>query len=354
VLSTLAILPGFNSAHAGKFITDGEEIEYSMETYVYKRVGSLEIKADVYRPSDDKTRPAIMFIHGGALISGSRDSPIWVKSFGRYLKAGYAVVSIDYRLAPETKLAGIIEDVEDAYLWMRGEGPELFNIDPNNIAVMGGSAGGYLTLTAGFRLKPSPKALVSFYGYGDVTGDWYSMPTPFYLEKPHVLKETAFEFVQGKPIANTDSLTKSEQQGRGRFYLYCRQQGLWPNEVAGHDPAKEHDWFSDYEARKNVTRNYPPTMLLHGEKDTDVPFEQSVLMAEELERNNVEYEFISQPHWVHGFDFLDNPEVQEELMKDMGPDERKEYKNNLPKPNDPAIKDAHERVLKFLEKHLPQ
>ena len=41
----------------------------------------------------------------------------------------------------------------------------------NRIGIWGNSAGGYLTLTAGFRVKPRPQVLVSLYGYGDVIGD---------------------------------------------------------------------------------------------------------------------------------------------------------------------------------------
>jgi acetyl esterase/lipase len=82
---------------------------------------------------------------------------------GKLLKAGYAVVSIDYRLAPETKLPAILEDLQDACKWVREKGPELFHINPTKIAVMGGSAGGYLTLAAGFRVDPRPTALVSLW-----------------------------------------------------------------------------------------------------------------------------------------------------------------------------------------------
>ena len=53
------------------------------------------------------------------------------------------------------------------------------------------SAGGYLTLMAGFCLKPRPQALVAFYGYGDIAGPWYSRPDPFYSRQPAVSKDAA-------------------------------------------------------------------------------------------------------------------------------------------------------------------
>jgi len=147
-------------------------------TFTYKKVGRLEMKADVFRPNDDNVRPVVLWIHGGALIMGTR-SGVDRRVMKRALHAGYALVSIDYRLAPETKLPEIVEDVEDAYAWVYKKGPELFLADRQKIAVLGGTAGGYLTLTCGFRAEPRPAALVSFWGYGDLIGDWYSKPSEF-------------------------------------------------------------------------------------------------------------------------------------------------------------------------------
>ena len=97
-------------------------------TFTYKKVGDLEIKADVLRTNDDKVRPVVVWIHGGALINGHRAS-INKRVKTMMLKAGYAIVSIDYRLAPETKLTDIIQDLEDAFAWIRTEGSNLLKVD---------------------------------------------------------------------------------------------------------------------------------------------------------------------------------------------------------------------------------
>jgi dipeptidyl aminopeptidase/acylaminoacyl peptidase len=51
-----------------------------------------------------------------------------------------------------------------------------------------------------------------------------------------------------------------------------------------------------------VDAGFPTTLLLHGDADTDVPYEQSVLMAKELKRHGVEHELITIKGGPHGFD----------------------------------------------------
>src|SRR6266480_5210042 len=111
----------------------GAADEWTAQTFTYKSISpqGKDLQADVYRPPDDTVRPVIVFIHGGALMMGDRKlNPKAGSLLEALLKAGYAVVSIDYRLAPEVKLPAIIEDVRDACAWVRKRGPELFQIDP--------------------------------------------------------------------------------------------------------------------------------------------------------------------------------------------------------------------------------
>ncbi len=265
-------------------------------TIVYKSVGACRIGADIYRTGGAGARPALLWLHGGALIFGDK-TKINRRQLARYLEAGFVVVSIDYRLAPETKLPAILEDVAGAYRWMRVRGPSLAGIDPDRIGVIGHSAGGYLALTCGHRLSPRPRAIVSFYGYGDIVGEWYSRPDPFYLKEPAVSRAQALAGV-GRPPGCADAAEES----RWPFYLYCRQQGLWPKEVAGIDPGAEPRRFDPFCPVRNVDAQYPPTLLLHGDQDTDVPFEQSVLMDRELTRAGVTHEFIPIAGGQHGFD----------------------------------------------------
>lgn len=265
------------------------------KSYTYKKVGTLEIKADVYRADDDILRPVVIWIHGGALINGSRRG-VSIRVKKAFLDAGYALVSIDYRLAPETKLPEIIADLEDAYTWVYKEGPKLFHGDTKRIAVLGGSAGGYLTLTAGFRAQPKPVALVAFWGYGDLVGPWYSEPSAHYRKRPLVPKERIINLAKGYAVADGNV----NQQTRRDFYLYTRQNGVWPQLVSGFNPKTEAEKFNPYMPVKNVTKDYPPTLMIHGTSDTDVPYEQSVMMQKEFQQHGVPHRLISIPDAEHG------------------------------------------------------
>ena len=201
-------------------------------TRVYKTAGKCQIKADVHQTAPGYRKPAVMWIHGGALIMGSRKG--LDGRFHAELATGIRGRVDRLPPAPETKLPGIIEDVQDAWRWLRQEGPKQFGIDPDRIATAGGSAGGYLTLMTGFCLEPRPRALVSYFGYGDITTPWYSNPDAFYRRQPLVSKEEAY-----RAWAAACCRSRPSPNQRGRFYLYCRQNGIWPNEVAGHDPHAE-------------------------------------------------------------------------------------------------------------------
>lgn len=276
-------------------ISSAKQPKTKMKTFTYKTVGDLEIKADVHRADDNKTRPVLVWFHGGALIVGHRGGVS-----GRVLKdmlgAGYTVVSFDYRLAPETKLPEIIADLEDGFTWLHEKGPDLFNVDTSKVAVSGGSAGGCLTLVSGFRAKPRPTVLVPFWGYGDLIGDWIGKPSPHARHQTKFTKEEAYAQVYGPPIADS----RESKKQRGAFYEYCRKQGIWPKEVAGWDHHREPEKFYPYMTIKNVTKEYPPTLMVHGTKDTDVPYEQSTMLAEQFQQHGVEHKLVTIPNGEHG------------------------------------------------------
>jgi acetyl esterase/lipase len=299
------------------------------QSHTYKKVGDLEIRAEVFfDPASPTPRPVIVHIHGGALMGGQRAAKLdaGARLEMKLIDAGCAIVSIDYRLAPETKLPEILQDVVDAHAWVREHGPALFGADPGRMATMGGSAGGYLTLVAGYRVSPRPRALVSFYGYGDIAGDWYSKPSPYHAPDKPISEEHAWSVVGKTPLTQPPP---NMALRRLAFYTWCRQTGYWPKAVTGFDPATQDEKFDSFCPVRNVTEEYPPTLLLHGEKDTDVPCEQSVVMAAELKRVGVEHELVTYPNGFHGFDaFWQAPQFRDDAI------------------------DAQDRAYRFLIEHL--
>ena len=304
----------------------------TFKSHVYKAIGELAIRADVYgpdsragHPNAGKTgqgrgNPVIMWIHGGALIMGGREL-VPLDQVEQFLAAGWTFVSIDYRLAPETKLDGILEDVRDAYGWIRNRGPELFDADADRIAVAGASAGGYLSLMCGVMLEPKPTGILSYYGYGEIVGDWYSKPDDHYLRTEDIVsEERALAAVGRTPVS------QGPPDSRWPFYLYCRQNGIWPYEVTGMDHEKEPEKFVRYCPDQNVAQDYPATMLLHGDEDNDVPFLLSQRMDAALEKAGVDHEFIPMPGMGHGFDGVGI--------------------------RDDRFAPAFERVMRFLQRHL--
>lgn len=280
-----------------------------MDTYVFKTVNGHEIKADIYRAprAANTQQPAVMFIHGGGLILGNRKAilPSHIQAFH---DSGFHVVSIDYRLAPETTLPEIVSDISDAWAWLR-EQASSFGIDRNRVAILGHSAGAYLALMSGYKLNPRPAALVSIAGYGRLTSDEFIAPSPHYVTEHRPVDEHDARQTVGGGTISASGPNDSIQRflGRGLFYLFCRQTGIWLNEVSGHD-SHDHDWFAQYQPFSNVSAEYPPTMLLHGEPDTDVLIEESVLMEQELIRHGVAHTFVRNPNWGHAFLYMPNDE----------------------------------------------
>lgn len=277
------------------------------KTIVYKQVGTLEMKADFYGTGSGQA-PVIMYIHGGGLIWGSR-TDMKEEQIKLYNEAGFAVFSIDYRLAPETKIAEIKKDVEDAFLWLKTQGPELLEIDQDRIFISGGSAGGYLSLLSG-TFEHKPKAIVSFYGYGDITGKWAADPSAYFRAMARVPKELVNMLIKKEPIS------EGPIAQRYGLYLYGRQTGSWIEDVTGYDPFLQRAILKTWSPYWNVSEDFPPTLLLHGTKDDDVPYEESENMAKALTDAGVFNKLITISGGVHVFDEnMDDPLVQDAISE---------------------------------------
>lgn len=264
--------------------------------HVFKVIDGREIEADIIGASPLARKPAVVWIHGGGLIFGSRTASPREPLVRALLERDFVVVSIDHRLAPETKLPDIVDDVRDAWRWIGEVGPGRFDIDPERMAMAGSSAGAYLSLLGGYLLEPRPRAIASFWGYGDITAPWEAEPSSHYKQCELVTREEAVASLDGPLVADP-----AVEVDRSCFYLYCRQQGKWLDEVTAHDPRDDDRWFDRYCPIRNVSAAFPPTILVHGTVDTDVPHEESARLAASLAKHGVERQFVSLAGVGHGF-----------------------------------------------------
>ena len=132
------------------------------------------IPLDVYLPTGgERPVPVLVWYHGGGLFQGTRKGV--PANLARICgQRGVALVSPDYRLAPQTPLPEIIQDAEDAVRFVREELPALVpgKIDPSKVAVSGGSAGGWLALLVGISVQAT--CIAAIYPITDIDTAFYT------------------------------------------------------------------------------------------------------------------------------------------------------------------------------------
>jgi acetyl esterase/lipase len=190
-------------------VFDDEQVPGRVEVrrnIVFAEPGGHPLRLDVHLPADPPAagvrRPALLQVHGGGWIIGFKDRQ------GRLLMRqlashGWVCFNADYRLSPRATFPEHLVDVKSAIAWIR-EHAEDYAIDPDFIAITGGSAGGHLTALAALtpndpRYQPgsetadtSVQAAVPFYGVFDFTnrnGVWPDETIPLFLG-PLVMKTT--------------------------------------------------------------------------------------------------------------------------------------------------------------------
>ena len=223
-----------------------------------------EQKLDLYYPDEVRESvPLIFFVHGGGWTLGSRRSGAIKCILAGAQEHGFAVASVEYRLAPDTKFPENLYDVKTAIRWARANAAE-YGFDPDRFGIVGDSAGGYFTLMV--AATPGIPALEGEkYGWPGVSSavqaavDYYG---------PSVLTQSWAEFYRESGV---------------KCFLISK-----PGE-----PTMEELEFCSVSAPSlavlcepiaYVTPAFPPTLLLHGAQDAVVPVQNSVLMAEEINR----------------------------------------------------------------------
>ena len=217
-------------------------------------------KLDLYFPSGDfrSNRPAVVFIHGGGFTGGDKAEYRSASVSADLCRAGYVVVSCNYVLGPKDK-PGVwpqnIADCRNAVRWVRAHAKEL-GVNPDKIAVAGGSAGGYLALMVGLS--------------DDKTGPG------------------------GDPTAKHSAKVSAVIDMYGVVSFAKRGKG----EVPGTSPAEQ----AAYLPESQCDAQDPAVLILHGTADTTVDIAQSDDMAKALRAAKTPFEYIVVEGAPHTFD----------------------------------------------------
>jgi len=195
---------------------------------------------DIYIPNEAVTRPLplAIFVHGGGLSPGDKAdiNPVFLNALA---SAGYAVASVNYRLAPQYKFPAQIEDLKSAIRYLRSNA-QTYVVNGSEIFIFGDSAGGELAAIA---------ALTGPHSEFDVG--------PYLNESSNV---TAAVDMFG-PANLTSWASYSDTQ---------RVFGGNQNNLVLASPTHY------------VTANSPPILIIQGVKDTQVPESQSIQLYDEL------------------------------------------------------------------------
>ena len=135
---------------------DKNDVEYS-------RPNGKPLLLDIHTPEGPGPFPAAIVVHGGGFDQGTKRS--YVPALLEVLtKANYAWFSIDYRLAPEAHFPQPVEDVNNAVRWVKEHAAE-YHINPAKLALIGESAGAYLTTYAVTHDTPDTHVPASVHFY---------------------------------------------------------------------------------------------------------------------------------------------------------------------------------------------
>jgi acetyl esterase/lipase len=215
---------------------------------------------DILQPSAPSLadRPGVIVIHGGGWVQGDKESMLEQLCLP-FVRHGMVVANVEYRLARSASAPAAVNDVLKAAQWFQDHAAQ-YKVDRNRIVATGSSAGGQLALMAAMApasadLGPSTKiaAVIDFFGVADVA-DQVDGPN----QRPY-----ATAWIPEQP---------------GRMELARRVSP------------------SSY-----VRKGLPPILVLHGDADPTVPYEQSVALVKALKDARDDADLITVPGGRHGF-----------------------------------------------------
>lgn len=260
---------------------DTFSVDYSLSHDVlYRTASNVELMMDIYQPRSQQKAgvrpgPAVMWIHGGGWVSGDKDTNIL--RFMPFLRMGYTVFNVNYRLAKQAQAPAAIDDTRYALRWILSRAKR-FNIDPDRIILSGTSAGAHLALLT--ALLPFSEGLDRLPAGDDTTevpDYWTSAPTT----APKVAAVIDFW-----GITDVADLLKGKNARN------------WAIDWIGN--ANSADLASRMSPVNYVRPGAPPVYIVHGNPDPLVPFEHSLRLKEALNKAGVTCELMEVPGGGHG------------------------------------------------------
>jgi acetyl esterase/lipase len=224
-----------------------------VEDIVYKQVDSISLKLDIYKLKNlEEAKPVLIFIHGGSWSKGNKSD--YLPYLIDYAKKGYVTVTVSYRLSGMARFPAAVQDVNSAVQWIRIHSEE-HKINPDKIAVIGGSAGGHLAMMLAYSDTSCNRiqAAVNIYGPTDLTTE--------YARNRH----ECLQF-----------LGKSYQEAP--------------------------DLYQAASPRTYISPDDPPTLIFHGTIDSLVPVSQSDSLHKWLDQTGVPNEYHRLKGWPHTMD----------------------------------------------------
>jgi acetyl esterase len=256
-------------------------------TYFAKgRAGALDVRLFVYNPpSEDRSRAAILHIHGGGMILGSVEmSAMGCPQIS--LALDVVIVSVDYRLAPETTFPGPQEDCYAGLDWLIAHAADL-GVDPARVIVMGESAGGGLAaaLAQMVRDREAHKLAGQALIYPMIDHRVGGPDDPY-----------------NNPVTGEFVWTK----GRNQFGWECLRgdYGLDDDRIGWFSPARAHDFSG-----------LPPAYISTGA--LDLFLDEDLDYARRLAAAAVPCELHVYPGAIHGFNMIPTAAVAQQFNRDL-------------------------------------
>ncbi len=255
----------YSIARARLPINPGKSFDHI--TREYRKSERRVLKLDIWYPHKSITRyPVVFFAHGGGWVSGFRNQPNNI-SWCRFLASkGFAVVSIDYRYGFTSTIEEILSDYQAALNFVR-KNAENLHLDPENIILMGLSAGGHLALL-----------YASYYTYTRSKDRMSGIRGVVAYYAPSNLR---------------DIFSPEEKSIFARFAAAATLKGT---------PRSVSESYRYYSPVEWLSERMVPTIIVHGRDDTVVPLGSSVELAERLNCLGVACTFLIHPDAGHGFE----------------------------------------------------